>query len=740
MNDKRPDRPVYIALFGVLKPGFNALLRGVHQKLKNEITRFEKGRAPRQSEAPQESDGLFLRLERYIPDIITIFEADGTLRYASPSLERVLGYKPEDLVGNIPLELLHPGDVELVMSTFAEIRDISGANPLVEARVRQADGSWRCLEATSSNLLGDPGVRGVVIVLRDVTERKRVEEELRRRERSLAAAQRIAHVGNWEYFVDKDEAYWSDEMYRILGLSPREFVPKYKTFLRFVHPDDKVLVRRTVREVLYAGRNPSLDYRVVRPDGEVRSVCTRYEVLRDESGKPTRIVGTVHDITERKALEERLEHQAFHDSLTGLPNRALFVDRLGHALARVERHGRSVAVLFLDLDDFKLVNDSFGHEVGDRLLIEAAGRLKECVRPQDTVARLGGDEFTVLLEDVENVEDATHVAERVTEALRTPFDLGEHRLSTGASIGVVLGTSAVRDRPEDLLRDADLALYEAKRRGKARYEVFDPGSNQRLAKRLKLKRELGRALERDEFRVLYQPKMLLRTGGIIGTEALLRWEHPERGLIPPAEFVPLAEETGLIIPIGYKVLEEACQQARSWQERYPNAPQTMYINLSSRQFNDPELVEEVTKVVRETGVEPCGLALEISENVLMSDPQSTLDKLRSLRELGARVVVDNFGTAYSSLSRLGHLPMNSLNVDRSLIFRLGVAPEDTAIVAASINLAHSLGWEVTAEGVETADQLDQLRELGCDMAQGYHLWEPLTGEEVSASLATGPPR
>jgi diguanylate cyclase (GGDEF)-like protein/PAS domain S-box-containing protein len=528
-------------------------------------------------------------------------------------------------------------------------------------------------------------------------------------------------------------------MYRIFGLSPREFVPKYKTFLRFVHPDDKALVRKTVREVLYAGRNPSLDYRVVWPDGEVRSVLTQYEVLRDESGKPTRMVGTVHDITERKALEERLEHQAFHDSLTGLPNRALFMDRLGHALARVERHEKSIAVLFLDLDDFKLVNDSFGHEVGDRLLVEVAGRLKECVRPQDTVARLGGDEFTVLLEEVENVEGATHVAGRVTEAVRTPFDLGEHRLSTGVSIGVVLGNSA-RDRPEDLLRNADLGLYEAKRRGKARYEVFDPGTNHRLAKRLKLKRELGLALERDEFRVLYQPKMLLRTGEIIGTEALVRWEHPERGLIPPSEFVPLAEETGLIIPIGYKVLEEACWQAHTWQERYPDAPQTMYINLSSRQFNDPELMEKVMRVVRETGVEPCSLALEISENVLMSDPQSALDKLWSIRELGARVVVDNFGTAYSSLSRLGRLPMNSLNVDRSLIFRLGVAPEDTAIVSASINLAHSLGWEVTAEGVETADQLARLRELGCDMAQGYHLWEPLTGEEVSASLATSPHR
>ncbi len=661
--------------------------------------------------------------------------------YLSPQTEVLLGYSPDELTGEVRrwLEILHPDDRERV---DAEITCAvsAGESSEIEYRCIARDGRvvWVRDEAVIvvDNEGGPRFRRGILL---NITEHKQIEEELRRSERRLAAAQRIAHLGSWEYSIDGDEAYWSDEMYRIFGLSPREFVPKYKTFLRFVHPDDRALVRETVREALYGSKNPSLDYRVVRPDGEVRSVCTQYEVLRDESGRPTRMVGTVHGITERKALEERLEHQAFHDSLTGLPNRALLMDRLGHALARVERHEKSIAVLFLDLDDFKFVNDSFGHEVGDRLLAAVASRFQECVRPQDTIARIGGDEFTILLEDVEDVDDAVYVAERITESLRTPFDLGDHRVFTRASVGVVLGTS-VRDRPEALLRDADLALYEAKRLGKARYKVFGPDTGHRSAKRLKLKSDLGRALERDEFRVLYQPKMLLRTGGIIGTEALVRWEHPERGLILPSEFVPLAEETGLIIPIGYKVLEEACRQAYAWQERYPDAPQTMYINLSARQFNDPELTGKVAKVVRETGVEPSVLALEISENVLMSDPQSALDKLRSLRELGARVVVDNFGTAYSSLSSLGRLPMSSLNVDRSLIFRLGVAPEDTAIVSAMINLAHSLGWEVTAEGVETADQLARLRELGCDMAQGYHLWKPLTGEEVSASLATGPQR
>ncbi len=656
--------------------------------------------------------------------------------YLSPQTEVLLGYSPDELTGEVRrwLGIIHPDDRGWVDAEVS--RAVSaGDSSETEYRCVARDGRVVWLRDEAVIVEDDEGRprfrRGLLL---DITQHKQSEEELRRSEKRLAVAQRIAHVGSWEHSIGGDESYWSDEMYRIFGLSPSELPPSYKTFLRFVHPDDRALVRTAVREALYGDKNFSFDYRVVRSDGELRSVSTRYEVFSKRSGLPTKLVGVVHDITERKALEERLEHQAFHDSLTGLPNRALFIDRLGHALARIERHEKSVAVLFLDLDDFKLVNDSFGHEVGDRLLTAVAGRLRENVRPQDTIARLGGDEFTVLLEDVEDVNGAAYVAERITEALKAPFDLGEHRVLTRVSVGAVLGTS-VRDQPEDLLRDADLALYEAKRRGKARYEVSDPDTNQRFARRLKLKRDLGWALERDEFKVLYQPKMLLRTGGIIGMEALVRWEHPDRGLIPPAEFVPLAEETGLIIPIGYKVLEDACRQTRAWQERYPDASQTMYVNLSAKQFNHPELVEEVEDVLLVTEVDPSVLALEISENVLMSDPQSALDKLRSLRELGARVVVDNFGTAYSSLADLGRLPIDSLNVDRSLIFRLGLGPEDTAIVSAAINLAHSLGWEVTAEGVETADQLARLRDLGCDMVQGYHLWEPLTSEGVSASLA-----
>lgn len=279
-------------------------------------------------------------------------------------------------------------------------------------------------------------------------------------------------------------------------------------------------------------------------------------------------------------------------------------------------------------------------------------------------------------------------------------------------------------------------MYEAKKKGKAQYEVFDPSAGRRSLRHLESERDLRLAIEREEFGVLYQPKVLLRTGEITGMEALVRWEHPERGSLPPTEFIPLAEETGLIVPIGYKVLEEACRQARAWRERYPDdSLRTIYVNLSARQFEDPGLVEGVERVLRETGVEPCGLALEIGEGALMNDAESAVDRLRALRELGVRVVVDDFGTAYSSLSRLGRFPLSFLNIDRSLVLKLGTGPEHTAIVSAVINLAHALGWEVSAEDVETADQLARLRELGCDIAQGYHFWAPLTSEEASSFLA-----
>jgi diguanylate cyclase (GGDEF)-like protein len=448
------------------------------------------------------------------------------------------------------------------------------------------------------------------------------------------------------------------------------------------------------------------------------------------------MIGTVHDVTERKALEEQLEYQALHDALTGLPNRALFMDRLDHAVVRAGRREAQLAVLFMDLDDFKVVNDSLGHEAGDKLLVAVAERLRACLRPEDTAARLGGDEFTILLEDLTGVGGAIRVAERIAEALQTAFVLGRREVFVTASFGIALWDEA-RQSPADLLRNADQAMYRAKHAGKARYEVFEEAMNARALERLEMENDLRRGLERREFTVHYQPVVMLEAGEVVGFEALVRWDRPEHGLLTAGEFVPLAEDTGLIIPIGRWVLQEACRQARNWQQRYPSdPPPTVFVNLSAKQLQDPDLVQTVARTARQAGLDPRCLELEITEDAAMDDAPATAAVLEELKTLGVRVAIDDFGTGYSSLSYLERFPVDSLKVDRSFIESLGRDSGATVLVRAMIDLAHALGLRVIAEGVETDEQLRRVRELGCDLAQGCHFSGPLPGEEAGALLET----
>nr|MDP9478110.1 EAL domain-containing protein [Actinomycetota bacterium] len=449
------------------------------------------------------------------------------------------------------------------------------------------------------------------------------------------------------------------------------------------------------------------------------------------------ILASSRDVAERKALEERLEHQAFHDPLTGLPNRALFQDRLEHALARAGRDDGAVAVLFLDLDDFKVVNDSLGHEAGDKLLVEVAGRLRGCLRPGDTAARLGGDEFAVLLEGAAGEGEALRVADRIGDALKTPVPLGargSHEARANASVGVALGRSG--QRAGDLLRDADVAMYGAKARGKARHELFDPAMNERATSRLEAENGLRRAIGRGEIVPFFQPKVSLASGEVVGMEALARWEDPERGLVLPAEFIGLAEETGLIVPMGEAVLREACRRAAAWRDERPSAePVAVWVNLSPRQFHGADVVGRVSSVLEETGLEARCLGLEITEGVAMDDAESTIETLGRLKGLGVRLAIDDFGKGFSSLNYVKRFPVDCLKIDRSFVSGICERPEDLAIAQAVITLGHSLGMEVVAEGVETAEQLDLLRGLGCDHAQGYHLARPMSAEESSAFLA-----
>jgi diguanylate cyclase (GGDEF)-like protein/PAS domain S-box-containing protein len=448
-------------------------------------------------------------------------------------------------------------------------------------------------------------------------------------------------------------------------------------------------------------------------------------LLRDP--RVSGIVTTFRDITERKDFEQALRYQAFHDSLTDLPNRTLFVDRVERAMARAQAAGQpnAVAVMFIDLDNFKVINDSLGHAMGDQLLIGLTDRIKQCLRHEDTLARLSGDEFAILIEDMRHDDAARRLAERIQEQMQNPFVLDRREVFASLSIGIVVAGPA-HTGPNDLLRDADLAMYRAKANGKARCEVFDHTMNAQVTERLALETAMRRAIERQELRVYYQPLVRIDTAAIVGFEALVRWQHPDRGLISPAEFIPLAEETGMIVPIGAWVLEESCRQVQQWQEELGfNRGLLLSVNVSARQFQSPELVEMVASVLDRTGFNPTHLKLELTESMMMHDVERTIQRLDELKGLSIQLVVDDFGTGYSSLAYLRRFPISVLKVDKSFVWRLGTDPGDDAIVRSIVTLASDLGMQVVAEGIETAEQLEALRVLGCDYGQGYYFSPPV---------------
>lgn len=607
-------------------------------------------------------------------------------------------------------------------------------------------------------------------------ERKRAEAALRRSEASLAEAQRIAHIGHWELDWEGDTLFWSEEIFRIFGVSKEEFGGTFDDFLRFVHPDDRALLEQAGLALL-SGEQISLEHRIVRPDGEVRVVQQRVHVIFDGSdaatgdyteqsdhgrkgtetneylnlllsiavpdagersqGRPIRVVGTVQDITERNALENRLEHQALHDPLTDLPNRILFLDRLREALERDKRREGKVTVLYVDLDNFKLVNDSFGHTVGDRLLTRIASRLRTCVRAQDVVARFGGDEFTFLVDDTAGrAGSSLLIAERILQELGAPFQTSNQEVFISASIGIASSVSE-EDGPEDLLRNADTAMYRAKAKSKASYEVFVPSMSTNSLEQLRLAGDLRRAFERNEFTIYYQPVIEIATGNLVGMEALLRWEHPQRGLLLPTEFLPFAEESGLIIPLGQWVIDEVCYQTRLWQEkRGPASRLRVSMNLSARELQHPTLVQSIIDGLRRHGPDPKGLELEITENVAMEYEDVVSNTLKKLKDLGVALAIDDFGTGYSSLSHLYRLPIDTLKIDKSFIEHLEEDSKAKKITATTVSLARTLDLKVVAEGVETAEQLTHLQKVRCELAQGNYIAKPLTGEAASALIAT----
>jgi len=656
--------------------------------------------------------------------------ADRRYLRVNRALCEMLGYPEEVLLSMTTSEVTHPEDIQKSRDRMERMLEEDGSRYTLEKRYIRSDGLvvWALLNVS---LARDSEGRHshFVAQFQDVTQRKEAEEALRRsEERYRTVVERQTELV-CRFLPDLTITFANEAYAAYHGRRPESLVGH--TFLDRVHEEGHAYYYEGLTRLSPQSPTSTVEERFFTPDG-VRWLQWTDTAIFDGDGRVIEYQSVGRDVTERRELEERLEHQVLHDHLTGLPNRRLLVDRIEQALARTGSRGESrAAVLFMDLDNFKHVNDSLGHEAGDLLLTVVPRRIKECLGPQDTLARFGGDEFVVLIEDVETPDDAAKVAGRIAESFEIPFRLDGRDLYARASIGIVFGDASTRS-PEDLLRNADTAMYRAKEAGGG-YEIFDPDMHEHFVDRLELENGLRRAVEQDEFVVHYQPIVSLDDGGVLAMEALVRWEHPERGLLHPDEFVPVAEKNGLMVPIGEKVLEEACRRARAWQDERPQAPVTS-VNLSAWQLGRRDLAEVIEKTLGKAGLEARFLSLDVTETVYVKTLSRNTAALSRLRALGVGISIDDFGMGYSSLAYLKRLSADALKVDRSFVGNLGEAAEDAAILQTIIELAHTLGMKVVAEGVENEGQASLLRAMGCDFGQGFYFSKPLPPEEATAFL------
>jgi diguanylate cyclase (GGDEF)-like protein/PAS domain S-box-containing protein len=671
------------------------------------------------------SERRFKALVSNASDIIIVTDRSGALQYVSPAFERLLGLSAEPYQDQSLGRLLHPDDLQRIVDEFpALLEDPSQALHTI-VRSQDADGRWRHFEATITNHLEDPDVEGVVSNLHDITELREAHERFR-------SAFVNAPIGMAMSDLEGRILRANPAMGEIVGRLPDDLVGLSVHDL--THPDDRQSSEAEMGRLVSAGSiGYQIEKRYIHVDGHEVWVSASVSCVRDELNEPLYLIGQVEDVTERRALRERLAYAAIHDALTGLPNRELFMDRLDVALRRATRGGHHVAVIFLDLDRFKLINDSLGHDVGDQVLGAVAGRLSSVMRASDALARFGGDEFTVLCDEVDDEGDAVEVAQRLVLAMGQPLALPSGEVFVSLSVGIAL--SRPGQSGAVILRNADIAMYRAKERGPSRIELYREDDEHNVVSRLQTSNELHRALERHELELHYQPFVDLHTETLVGMEALVRWRHPTRGLLLPQDFIPLAEDGGLILPLGNWVLKEACRQVAVWHARraevgMDNSRLNISVNVSAVQLADTGFPGQVAQALQESGIDPDRLWLEITESTLMRDADEAVVVLQAFRDLGIHLEIDDFGTGYSSLSYLQRFPVESLKVDRTFVAELDHRSDNAAIVRAIIGLGDSLGLGIIAEGVERRSQVTRLQALGCHLAQGYLFGRPRPARDL----------
>ncbi len=688
--------------------------RRITEALHGEVNEARRGAARERTFAEHSSDLCFL------------VQTDGQIAHSGPSSRRVLGYAPETLSGQSIFDLAHPDDFGVLGAFLLDCGRLP-ADQSIEVRLRDCEDAWRDFQASGRTPPRFLSENGVLIYFQSITARKRAEAALRASEERYALAARGANDGLWDWNLDERRVYLSPRWKAMAGYEESELNDDPAEWMDRIHPADVDRVRTEIREHV-EGRASQFqsEYRLFHRQGHYRWMLCRGLVVRDLGGRAYRIVGSQTDVTDRKTAESRLEYAALHDALTELPNRVLFAQSLTQCVQRPRKSPAALfAVLYVDMDRFKYVNDSLGHHAGDTLLQAFTLRLLKCVRGNDVVARQGGDEFAILLDALHDLEQAVGVAERIHQELRAPFLIEGQEIFVSASIGIA-STTQDAQTPEDLLRDADTALYEAKSQGKSRTVLFDAAMHQRVATRLELENDLQRAIDREEFVLHYQPVVEVGAGMVAGFEALVRWNHPTRGLLAPDAFIPVAEENGAIEWIDSWVLAAACAQLSDWRRRFRiPTPLTISVNLSSRRLAQPDLVQEVSRVLGDTGLPGSAICLEITETSVIENPVRAQQVLRDLKALGVRLAMDDFGTGHSSLSNLHRFPFDLLKIDRSFVQAGETDPRWWDLSHTIVALGHSLGMCVVAEGVEKSQDLARLENFRCDYAQGYYYSEPV---------------